>query len=218
MLQLRHKIGAIVVPRNGNGALQDPSLKLMLETLGFRNILSVEEFEEIKFKNGKITALPFFGEHADLAIRTKSAYLIEIGEHRLLFAADSCNIDGRLYKHMREAIGAVDVLFLGMECDGAPLSWLYGPLLTRPLDRKMDQSRRLAGSNYERGLEIVMLFECKEVYVYAMGQEPWLNYIMSIKYTDSSNPIIASNKLLAECKSRGLIAERLFGEREMLLN
>ena len=80
-----------------------------------------------------------------------------------------------------------------MERDGAPLSWLYGPLLTHPLERAMDESRRLAGSNCEQGMNIIDVFGCREAYVYAMAQEPWLNYIMSIKYTEkparSSSPI-----------------------------
>jgi hypothetical protein len=50
-----------------------------------------------------------------------------------------------------------------------------------------------------------------------MGQEPWLNYVMSIKYTDQSRPIVESNRLLEYCRSRGIIAERLFGEKEILL-
>src|SRR5258707_938818 len=94
---------------------------------------------------------------------------------------------------LRTTLTGSPTRFLGMECDGGPLSWVYGPLLTRPLDRKMDQSRRLAGSNYERGIEIVNRFNFKNVYVYAMGQEPWLNYIMSIKYSEQSNPIVSSN-------------------------
>jgi L-ascorbate metabolism protein UlaG (beta-lactamase superfamily) len=217
MLQLRGRVKHIVVPRNGNGAIQDPSLKLMLEAVGFTNVISMEEFEEIQTPAGRITSLPFFGEHADLAIRTKSAYLVELHGHRLLFAADSCNIEPRLYEHVHAFTGNIDVLFLGMECDGAPLSWMYGPLLTKPLERKMDHSRRLAGSNYERGIDIVKRFGCKEAYVYAMGQEPWLNYVMSIKYTEESNPIKASNQLVAECRALGVAAERLFGEREILL-
>ena len=217
MLQLRGRIRHIVVPRNGNGALQDPSLKLMLEKVGFKSVLSIEEFEEIMTPDGRITGIPFFGEHGDLAIRTKSAYLLDLHGHRLLFAADSCNTEPRLYEHVQKITGNVDVLFLGMECDGAPMSWMYGPLLTKPLDRKMDHSRRLAGSNYERGIDIVRRFGCKEAYVYAMGQEPWLNYVMSIKYTAESNPIKASNQLVADCRARGLPAERLFGEKEILI-
>jgi hypothetical protein len=37
-----------------------------------------------------------------------------------------------------------------------------------------------------------------------------------LKYTDESIPIVESNKLVEECLSKGLIAERLFGEKEIL--
>lgn len=217
ILQLRHKIGTIVVPRSEGGALQDPSLKLMLRRIGFENVIELDEMESLELPQGSITGLPFFGEHADLNIRTKLAYLCRIGTHSLLFAADSCNVESRLYEHVHGLVGDVDALFLGMECDGAPLTWIYGPLITKPVERKMDQSRRLSGSNYERGIEIVNRFRCKDVYVYAMGQEPWLNFIMTVKYTEQSNPIVASSRLVEDCRSRGIQAERLFGEREILL-
>jgi L-ascorbate metabolism protein UlaG (beta-lactamase superfamily) len=217
MLQIRSKVKHIVVPRNGGGGLQDPSLRLMFENVGFRNIIELDEFQSVPVPTGELLALPFFGEHCDLFIRTKLAYLVRLGERSLLFGADSCNIEFRLYDHIRKEIGEVDALFLGMECDGGPLSWLYGPLLTKPLDRKMDQSRRLSGSNYERAIDIVNKFDFKNVYVYAMGQEPWLNYIMSIKYTEQSNPIQASNRLIADCRARGIDSERLFGEKEIFL-
>jgi hypothetical protein len=55
------------------------------------------------------------------------------------------------------------------------------------------------------------------VYVYAMGQEPWLNYVMSLKYTEESRPIVDSNRLIAACRERDIRAERLFGEREMFI-
>lgn len=218
ILQLRHRIGTIVVPRNGSAELQDPSLKLLLRRIGFASVLELDEMEKIELAGVEVTGLPFLGEHADLDIRTKLAYHCRVGRHTLLFAADSCNIDPRLYERLHELIGDIDAAFIGMECDGAPLSWVYGPLLTRPIDRKMDQSRRLAGSNYERAVDIVNRFHCRNVYVYAMGQEPWLNYIMSVKYTEQSNPIIASNKLIEDCRARGLEAERLFGEKEILLD
>jgi L-ascorbate metabolism protein UlaG (beta-lactamase superfamily) len=218
LLQLRHRIRHVVVPRNGAGALQDPSLKLVLQQCGFRNVLEISEMEEIPFEDGSITALPFLGEHGDLNVLTKSAYLLRLGKHKLLFAADSCNISPELYWHVHRDVGDVDALFVGMECDGAPMSWIYGPLLTQRLERQKDHSRRLAGSNYERALAIVEQFRCKEVYVYAMGQEPWLNYIMSIKYTEHSNPITHSNRLIDTCQARGITAERLFGEKEILLD
>lgn len=217
MLQLRHKIKQIIVPRNGGGALQDPSLKLALNAIGFTNVIEVDEMDQLALDSGSITCLPFFGEHADLNIRTKMAYLVRTGRHSLLLAADSCNLEPKLYEHVHRDTGDIDICFLGMECDGAPLTWVYGPLLTKPIDRKMDRSRRLAGSNYERASDIVKRFNFKEVYVYAMGQEPWLNYVMSIKYTEQSNPIVASNKLIKDCADRGVPAERLFGEKEILI-
>jgi L-ascorbate metabolism protein UlaG (beta-lactamase superfamily) len=218
LLQLRHRVGTIIVPRNSGGSLQDPSLRLLLNQIGFKNVIEISEMDEIAFDRGAITAIPFLGEHADLNVVSKAAYLLQVDSYKLLFAADSCNVAPKLYEHVHREVGDVDAIFVGMECDGAPLSWLYGPLLTKRLEREKDHSRRLAGSNYERALAIVEQFRSKEVYVYAMGQEPWLNYVMSIKYTEKSNPIIQSNQLIETCRSRGIIAERLFGEKEILLS
>lgn len=217
LLQIRHKVGAVVVPRAGGGSLQDPSLKLMLEAVGFDNVIEMEELGSLPFAQGEIVGLPFFGEHGDLDVRSKMAYLVRSEEHSMVFAADSCNIEPRLYERLHEIVGDVDVLFVGMECDGAPMSWVYGPLLTHKMERKMDHSRRLAGSNHRRASDIVSTFNCREVYVYAMGQEPWLNYIMSVKYTPESNPIVASDALIEEYGSQGRIAERLYGEKEILI-
>jgi len=215
LLPLRHKIGKLVVPRSGNGSLQDPNLKLMFNALGFRNVVEIGEFDTVGSGNCQITGIPFIGEHSDLDIRTKLCHHVKIGKYTLLFAADSCNVEPRLYEHVFEMVGPVDSLFLGMECDGAPLSWLYGPLLAEDLPRDMDNSRRLAGSNYARAKAIVDVFKPKELYVYAMGMEPWLEFISSIKYTNESNPIVQSNKLIEECSANNIISERLYGEKEL---
>jgi L-ascorbate metabolism protein UlaG (beta-lactamase superfamily) len=217
LLQIRHKVDTFIVPANGGGTLQDPSVKLLLQHFGCRNIVELREMETVEFGHGSILGLPFLGEHADLDVLSKMAYLVRIGPHKLLFAADSCNIEPVLYDKLHRETGDISALFLGMECDGAPLSWLYGPLLTQKFPRELDQSRRLAGSNYEQAAKIVASFNCQQVYVYAMGQEPWLNYIMSLKYTEESRPIVASNQLIRECQARGLHAERLFAEKEILL-
>jgi L-ascorbate metabolism protein UlaG (beta-lactamase superfamily) len=217
LLQLRHRIGCVVVPRSGGGALQDTSLKLTLESMGFSDVLELDELQTLKIDSGSVTGIPFLGEHSDLNVRSKLAYLVELKGQRLMFAADSCNVEPILYKHIRREFGEVRSLFVGMECDGAPLSWLYGPLLSRRLTRAQDESRRLSGSNCAQAIDIIDALGCKEVFVYAMGQEPWLNFIMSIKYTPESKPIVESNRLIEACRQRGILAERLFGEREMLL-
>lgn len=217
LLQLRHRTRNVIVPRNSGGFLQDPSLKLLLRQCGFPNVIEMEEMEELRLDNGSIQSIPFFGEHGDLSVQTKSAWLVRLGKHSMLFAADSCNISPELYDHVHRETGDIDVLFVGMECDGAPMSWIYGPLLTQKIERQKDHSRRLAGSNYQRARNMVERFGSKEVYVYAMGQEPWLNHVMSIKYTEQSNPIVQSNLLLEYCRDHGITAERLFGEKEILL-
>jgi L-ascorbate metabolism protein UlaG (beta-lactamase superfamily) len=218
LLPLRNRIKKLIVPRTSSGKLEDPDLELMFRNIGFDNVISIGEMETIVFGDATISGLPFTGEHSDLNILTKSCFFVKIGEFKLLFLADSRIMEPRLYQHIHRQIGDVDVLFLGMECDGAPLSWLYGPLMTKKLSRDQDNSRRLAGSDCSKGVSLVEIFNPQEVYVYAMGQEPWVEFISSIKYTDESNPIIQSNKLIKFCSEKGLVAERLFGEKELLYN
>lgn len=215
LLQLRHKIGAVIVPRSGSGTLEDPSLKLVLENIGFADVREIDELESFAVEGGAITGLPFLGEHGDLNIRSKIAHLIRLKGVSILCAADSRNVEFRLYEKLHEVTGDVDYLFLGMECDGAPLSWMYGALFSRSIDRKADQTRRLNGSDYEKGIDIVERFNCRHAYVYAMGQEPWLSFLTSIQYTDESRPIIESNRLVKACRDRGVVSERLYGAKEI---
>lgn len=217
LLQLRHKIDTVIVPRCGGGMLEDPSLKLALNRIGFKKVIEIDELETLAIEGGSVTGIPFMGEHGDLNIRSKTGYLIHLKEHKIMCAADSRNVEYKLYQHVRDLIGDVDVLYLGMECDGAPVSWIYGSLMTVPYDRKMDQSRRLSGSDSERAIDIVRRFRCPQVFIYAMGQEPWLGYITSIKYTDQSRPIVESNKVLELCAALGIQAERLYGSKELFL-
>jgi L-ascorbate metabolism protein UlaG (beta-lactamase superfamily) len=216
LLPMRHKIKNVIVPRTRGGRLEDPELKLMFNHIGFNNVIELDEMETIAFEDAVITGVPFTGEHSDLNILTKLCYHIRVGAFTLMFMADSRILEPALYRHVQKVTGNVDVIFLGMECDGAPLSWLYGPLFSKRLARDQDGSRRLAGSDCGKGMTLVDIFKPKEMYVYAMGQEPWLEFISSIKYTDESNPIVQSDKLIKQCIEKGLIAERLFGEKELL--
>ena len=109
---------------------------------------------------------------------TKSAYLLRVDSHTLLFAADSCNISPKMYEHVQRELGDVEVLFVGMECDGAPVSWIYGPLLTQHLERPKDQSRRLAGSNFERAIAMVEQFRLQRGLCLRDGSRAVADYIM----------------------------------------
>ena len=214
LLRLRRKIKNIVVPKSNGGFLQDPNLKLMFERIGFTNIIELGEMETIHFDDCSITGLPFVGEHCDLDVRSKLCHHVAYRDGlKVLFAADSCNVSPRLYERIHKVMGDIDIVFLGMECEGAPLSWLYGPLMPEALPRDKDESRRLAGCNFEQAKALVDIFKPSEVFVYAMGMEPWLKYISSIKYTDESIPIVESSKLLDYCRANNIEPERLFGEK-----
>ena len=218
LLQIRHKIGHIVIPTNHKGSLEDPSLRLTLQHTGFSSLIEAKEMESIPLPDGELISLPFFGEHSDLNIQSKLSHCVRLKGKKFLFAADSNNLEPTLYNFIFENIGPVDMLFLGMECDGAPLSWLYGPLLSTPLIRSFDRNRTLSGSNFEKAWDIVQKLQCKKVYIYAMGQEPWLNYVMALKYQPDSIQITESDKLVQTCKKNNIEAERLFGRREWIIS
>ena len=218
LLQLRNKVRNVVVPRNATGSLQDPSMKLILQNCGFRSVIELSDMETLPIEGGELIGLPFLGEHSDLDIKSKLAYLVRLGKRSIVLAADSCNVEPSLYRHVQRCVGDADILFIGMECDGAPLTWLYGPLMTQRLGPGVDESRRLSGSDFVQGMDIVRRFNFREVYVYAMGQEPWLKFLLALQYTESSRPITESNRLIEACGKEGILAERLFIQKEGLLD
>lgn len=214
ILQLRFKLKTIVVPKNNVGFLADPSLKLMFEHLGFKNVIELKEFESKELPNGKIIALPFLGEHGDLNIQSKLGYLVELQGHKFLFLADSNNLEPKLYEYIFDMFGAIDVMYIGLECVGAPLTWLYGPLLMNSVENKKDKSRRFSGSDCQKAAKILKSSGAKEAYIYAMGQEPWLSYFMAISYNDNSPQIIESKKFMDYCALHNIKSELLYAKRE----
>lgn len=218
LLQLRHRVGKVIIPRNNVGCLADPSMKLILKEMGFENIEVVDAFDEIKVPGGEIISLPFPGEHVDLDIYTKHAIHIRIKGRKLLFLVDSDCWDSALYRRVVRRIGnEMDAVFIGMECFGAPLTWLYGPLLTKAISRRDDESRRLSGANFERAWNVVQEVSTPRVFVYAMGQEPWLRYIMGLEYTPESIQLQEMGAFLDKCNQAGIQAEQLNISYEMTL-
>lgn len=217
LLQLRTRIGTIVVPRSGGGYLADPSLGQLLRAVGFERVIEIEDFDRLPIPGGALTGLPFLGEHSDLNIRSKTAHLVQLEGKSLLMAADSNAIEPRLYDHVHAAVGPIDVMFLGMESEGAPMSWMYGPLLHTPMPRKMDQSRRVNGSNCERAIEIVSRLRPGQVYVYAMGREPWLRHVMALDYHEDAPQLVGARKLLAYCHGQGIPAGMPYVQDELYL-
>jgi L-ascorbate metabolism protein UlaG (beta-lactamase superfamily) len=216
LLQLRGRVGAVVVPRSSKGNLCDPSLALYLTSVGMP-VIEVDDFAEVEFPGGKVVATPFLGEHADLDIRAKSTYCVQLAGRTVFVGADSSGIEPGLYRYMRNQVGVVDMAFLGMECAGAPLTWLYQALLTQPVSKKMSDSRTLSGSNAEQASAIMRELGASEAYVYAMGEETWLvAHVMATSYNEDSYQLKQVDEFMTWCADNGIKADHLFGQHEWL--
>jgi L-ascorbate metabolism protein UlaG (beta-lactamase superfamily) len=214
LLHIRGKVGVVVVPRNGSGQREDPSLRLLLENLGF-TVREMDQFDELSFDGGTIFATPFLGEHCDLDVRAKSTYWVRVAGKTIFVGGDSSGLDAEMYRNITAALGPVDIGFLGMECDGAPLTWLYSSLFTQPVSRKMSITRKLSGSNAAQALDIVERLGIREAYVYAMGEEDWLQHIMATSYTPGCYQLEQVAKFLVGCAERGIPAEHLLTRKEL---
>lgn len=217
LLQLRSKIKTILVPKNNGGSLADPSLKAILSTLGF-TVSEVDDLEEFALPDGKVLGIPFLGEHGDLNIRSKTAWLFELNGRKIYTGADSSNLEPRMYEHIHKLIGDVDILAIGMECVGAPYTWIYGALTTDKVSKKIKDSRRLNGSDYAMAAKIVDVLNPKTVYIYALGLESWCSYFMGINYESDSEQIVQSSKLIDYCGTKGLSIERLCNKQVVHLD
>lgn len=210
LIQLRHRIGRVIVPGNNSGSITDPSMKLALRFLGIERVTVLEAFDAVEFAEGAITSLPFPGEHVDLDIHSRHGIHLDISGRKFAFLVDSEGLDPVLFRHIARRVGNLDALFMGMECYGAPLSWLYGPLLTKPLSRRDDDSRRLSGLDGARAWQVLQALNSPRVFVYGMGQEPWLRHIMGPEYAPESVQLTEIRALLERCRQAGIQADSLF--------
>ena len=218
LLRLRHKIGCVVVPRSYGALYGDTSLKLMCRKLGFSNVVELDTLESIELPGGEIIAAPFMGEHADL-MHGKAAFVVRVGEEQMLFGADSDSLDPRVYENIRRTLGPIQTVFIGMECVGAPLSWSCGPLFPAPPDFDFEHTRRYKGCDATRAQEIVEAVGAGRTFVYAMGLEPWLEYLLGLALEEDSPQIQEARKYLREARRQGFAqAELLFGKAEILFD
>jgi L-ascorbate metabolism protein UlaG (beta-lactamase superfamily) len=217
LLRLRHRMGTLVVPRSFGLFFADVSLKLAAESIGFKNVVELDSLGSIPLPNGEIVAVPFFGEHADLA-HAKSGYVVRCGQEKILFAADSNCVEPQLYENVRRIIGDIQTVFLGMECEGAPLSWLYGALLPAKVNHAHDKTRRTKGSDSRAAMALLKAVNAQRVYIYALGSEPWLNYSMGLGLSAESPQLQEATKVLSAARQMGLLdAQRPFGSLEITL-
>lgn len=214
LLRLRNRTGCIVVPHASGVFYGDVSLKIMCERLGFK-VVELDALESIRLPGGEIIGIPFLGEHVDLP-HNKSAYVVRSGDEQMLFAADSDCLDPYLYENVRRAIGPIQSVFVGMECVGAPLSWSCGPFLPVRPEHSIEQSRRSKGCDSERAQLLLRAVEAQRLYVYAMGREPWLEYLLGLALTEQSKQVTEARRLVRVAEQQGFAESRLlFGRDEI---
>jgi L-ascorbate metabolism protein UlaG (beta-lactamase superfamily) len=217
LLRLRHRIGHLVVPRNQGSLYGDVSLRLLTRKLGFRRVIEMDALDSIELPGGEIVAVPFLGEHGDLA-HSKSAYVVRAGRVKMLVGADSDCLEREVYVRLRRTLGEIDTVFLGTESVGAPLSWGAGALFPHKLPRSYEQSRRYHGSDARSAVDILRTVGARRLYNYAMGIEPWVEHLLGLGMSEDSPQYVESEKLLAHARRHGfLAAERLSGKAELFL-
>ncbi len=210
LLQLRHRIKKIVVPRSGGGFLQDPSLKLMLEAIGFDNVSELGELEHFEYGPARITGIPFFGEHGDLNIQTKLGYCVNVNQFCGLFLADSDVLNPEMYDATLKEIGRVDAVFIGMDSVGAPYRWLYGALYCAPLDHARGKNRRINGSDSNKAFDLVRRIRPRAAYVYAMGAEPWISHITGSNTDPNAAQNCEARQFVEKCTALGVESKVLY--------
>jgi L-ascorbate metabolism protein UlaG (beta-lactamase superfamily) len=216
LLQIRHLVHTVVVPHSGSGRLENPNLRLLLQSIGFRSVRELAVLDRIELADGCVTGMAFTGEHGDLDIAAKLVYHVRLLDRSFVLAADAANNDSTMIDRLRDAVGEVDTLFIGMESGGAPVSWLYGPLITAPLERDQDSARRLAGADAERACDMAERFRCREVFFYAMGEEPWMECLTGHRYEPFAEAVAAVDRLSAAMRAHGMTSMHLTSPRELL--
>lgn len=82
------------------------------------------------------------------------------------------------------------------------------------INYKHDQGRRLSGSNSAKAWNIVQTLGAKKAYVYAMGLEPWLSYLLGMTEDSNSLPMIESEHFINLCQQNGVESSRLYLKNE----
>ncbi|MDC9613630.1 MBL fold metallo-hydrolase [Xenorhabdus khoisanae] len=183
LLNIRHRVGIILVPSCAGSTLLDPSPFMVLQSLGFESVMELKSFQTFQLNETvSVQALPFQGEHGELNVTSKAMFSISTAHSGYLFVADARFDNTHHLARIAELVNRrVDTVFIGMESKGAPFTWLYGPLMACQTGRKHAETRRLNGSCSRRASELVNAFQPSTVFVYALGREPWLAPIMAVE-------------------------------------
>jgi|TARA_B110000208_G_scaffold191920_1_gene260960 hypothetical protein len=176
LLTLSNRIGKILIPK-ASGMDCDFSIRHTLEPYFPGRLIEMDSFELMQFRpDFSLTSLPFQGEHSDL-ISSKATWLISVSGKNLWFGADCRSLDSNLYKFVRSKFGVIDMIFIGIACEGSPLNRAY-PHFSRPVSNEKANTRTTKGAGHQEIYEMIKAFSPDSVYIYALGFEYWLKYFL----------------------------------------
>jgi L-ascorbate metabolism protein UlaG (beta-lactamase superfamily) len=112
LLQLRPRIGQVVVPRSARGVAGDPSIALCLRALGFP-VVEVDDLDEIAVGDGRVVATPHSGGHDGRDVGAKSTYVLQMAGAAVFVGGSATGVDPALHRRLRARLGRVDMAFLG---------------------------------------------------------------------------------------------------------
>ncbi len=145
LLQLRPRIGTVVVPRSSRGNRYDPSIGLCLRALGFA-VVELDDFDELPIPSGRVVATPLLDEGSASDVRTKSTYAIQIAGASVFVGGDAGYARPAAYRHIRRRLGAIHMAFFGMHCD-----------------KRADGPQEI---DAERSTEVIRALDADEAYVF----------------------------------------------------
>jgi L-ascorbate metabolism protein UlaG (beta-lactamase superfamily) len=195
LLQLRGRIGEIVVPSCGPDDPEDPSLGAYLSRLGFP-VVEADAYDEFAFTGGTVVATPFIEDgHGGRGAPGKSTYWVELAGRSIFIGAESSGADPVPYICIRQHLGPAHFAFLGMNCDGATAT-------------------RHCPSRAEQAAMITAELGAAEAYVYAISEDPWLGHVLATPRSGDTYLFREIDQFITWCADREIRTGHLLGQQE----
>jgi L-ascorbate metabolism protein UlaG (beta-lactamase superfamily) len=201
LLQLRGRVGRVVVPRASRGNPLDPSPALCLAQLGFA-VTDVDDFDVVEFEGGRVIATPFVDEDGAADVRAKSTYCVQLADASVFLGSDAGGGDPLMYRQIREFVGPLDLALLCLRPDTASPMPLYAGA---PQRRGIDAAHARAA---------LAELDADEAYVYGAGEEVWQRHITGATGMENTYRRKQVEELIGWCSDRGITAEQLYPRRE----
>ncbi|MFJ6659013.1 MBL fold metallo-hydrolase [Streptomyces sp. NPDC091377] len=212
LLQLRGRIGTIVVPRSLRTP-ETPSTGRYLSRLGFP-VVEAADYDEFAFPGGRVVATPFLGERGTPDLRGESTYWVELAGRSAFIGADSSGLDPSPYRCIRRHLGTTDYAFLAVGCDNAPPAWLHHPLLTRGRGTGDTHTHRAPDWSAGQAAAIMTELGAGQVYVHPVGARPRPAHLMSTIHPADPRQVQQIDGFMTWCADHGITAGHLLHQQE----